>query len=197
MQEIEILKSFGIVGGLLIILVLFLVGIVKTLLGNERKEFRESLKTMQNNQLEIVKTIKDVRNRMNDGYLNKHQTRMMYNQTMINHKYEKLEFLRNVFIVNNIHNRIEEIKNNIRDTFRRITNEGVEFLSEFGTPAGNLGDIICNELDFDSFVENDIFPVVFSDASMDTKLKDIEINMDIIISNIKVVIEKKMRDSYQ
>jgi len=146
---------------------------------------------------EITFTLKTISKNVWKELLSPQNTVMIFKLMLFEHCNRKIEYAKNVLIENHIDEtyRQIQIKRELKNEFVRITTEEANKLSSFNTPAGDLGQILMNNIDFDKFM-NDIY-VVFFDKNIDIekKCKDMMAVMNGYINDLIKIIENKIRNN--
>jgi len=122
-------------------------------------------------------------------YLNTEQTIDMFRDKCRAHTEDKVEVLREILTNNNLLTRKEEIKENIHDTFRAITNKRVSELAKYKSVVGDLASIVEDNIDWNELFE-DTYDIVFNNKSSNKqKIFDFRKRMDKYTNKI----ERKIR----
>lgn len=143
---------------------------------------------------ELTKSFKVLANNVGKTYLNANQTTMMFKLVMSEHIQKKIEICDQILTENDIFNREEQIKDNIYNDFQTITAEETNKLSQFNTPAWDLGLLVKTNIDWNKFME-DIYKRIFSRFSKEIKLSYLKKTMQSYANDILAKIEKKIREN--
>jgi len=119
--------------------------------------------------------------------LNSEQTILIFKWCLSEHIFMKLKYAKQILIENDIQNRKEQIKLNLLNEFKKITEEEATKLSQFNTPAWDLWKILL-KTDFNKFM-SEVYDIFFSNSSIDKKCNDMNYLMfwyvNTMVSEIK------------
>jgi len=119
-------------------------------------------------------------------FLSKAQVFTMLNMCFKLHILRKLDLVRKILDDNDIVNRQEQIKTNIRCNFIEISRSEAAQLNEYNTEIGKIGDILLSQINWNTFLES-VYKIVFdSELKKELKIKDLKTLMEQYVSDIMV-----------
>jgi hypothetical protein len=140
----------------------------------------------------ITRNIEVIASNIGRTFLKPSQALSVFKAILHEHIDKKVDFCRGILEKNNIKKRRKNIELNIRSRFEEITREEGEKLSDFTTPAGDLGLFLCKSIDWDEYLKN-IYAIFFSESTVDLKCKDMKHLMKGMVTTMMTEIEEKMR----
>ena len=126
--------------------------------------------------------------------LDSSQTLIVFKSVMHEHIERKLSYVHSVLENNNIKNRRKQIEKNLHNKFMDITRSEAAKLATFNTPAGDLGRILLDEVNYNKFM-SEVYEIFFSQSKDYIKESDLKSLMLGYVTNLVEVIENKIRDN--
>jgi len=102
----------------------------------------------------------------------------------------KLKFVGVILEKNQIQIRQQQIRKNITAEFTRITSDTAGKLAYFASTAGDLGQLLIENLDLDQLI-NETCQIVFSDGSDHQKIMDLRVTIAESYNKIIAIIERR------
>ncbi|HPO06019.1 MAG TPA: hypothetical protein PLQ36_02840 [Candidatus Gracilibacteria bacterium] len=126
--------------------------------------------------------------------LDQEQTILLFNTVLAEHIEKKLTFICEILRNNDIKQRHDQIKKNIATKIKEISLEESNKLAQFQTVAGNLGNILLKNVDYEIFT-NEVCEIVFCESPAETKLKDLRVLMTGYVSDLVQIINEKIKNN--
>lgn len=140
----------------------------------------------------ITASIKTMANNVGKTLLTTQQTAVVFKSVFNEHIIKKLNWTRSVLENNDIRTRKVEIKRNIKSTYQEEVRIAIENLSEFNTPAGDIGLILNNAINWKDYMR-DVYEIFFSNSTIALKYRDLNHLMRGLSTDILIIIEDKAR----
>ena len=103
-----------------------------------------------------------LQNAVGHPYLDLDKAIIVFESILHEHINKKLAVVGELLETNHLIEREVEIKKRIKTEFQSITDKEANKLSKFRTSAGDMGAILCEALDWDTFL-SEVYDVVFND----------------------------------
>jgi len=143
---------------------------------------------------EIAQSVKQIATNVGKTVLDKDQTITIFTTILSEHIEKKLCYIREVLINNHLKQRHDQIVKNIGSKIKSITQEEANKLSQFNTPAGDLGNILLNNVNYDTFTQ-EVCDIVFCENGNDLKLKDLKELMNGYVTELVKIIQEKIKEN--
>lgn len=139
---------------------------------------------------ELIKEIRALKMYIGKSVLEDAQIVQVTKNAMRRQSRDKLKYLRDILVINNIQARMERIKYNIKAEFERQTWYYITSLNQYPTKLGLTGRYVKDNFPMEQFLE-DVYAIFFEDKHYET-----EQEREVIISRKITDIEQLML-SYQ
>lgn len=123
------------------------------------------------------------------------QTTWVFKAVLSEHIHKKLMIVKQKLIENDIVNRRKQLEISLSQSFFKITQEEVAFLSTFITPAWDIWEILWAVLEpkqWKIFMWS-VFEIFFWPGDQHTKMQDLSDMMNKIVNDMVAVIEDKIK----
>ena len=142
----------------------------------------------------ISKSIAIIAENSTNPKLDKDQTIILFNTVLSEHIEKKLSYIHEILRSNHLKQRHDQIAKNIHTKIKEVSLEEANKLSQFQTVAGNLGNILLKDVDYDKFT-SEVCEIVFSDNAAEIKLKDLRILMNGYGADLIQIINDKIKEN--
>lgn len=167
------------------LLMIFLLMMIVRISTKQAKQNNEMFATQIG---DLTKAISILTDKVSSPYNNTEKSLLIFYTVMSNHIYKKSKFLGEVLEHNSLHDREKQIKHNIENKFKSITNEEAAKLSKFKSVCGDMGKILQESIDWDDLLER-VYKIIFSDFKDHQKIMDIQTMMNSEVDDIAKIIE--------
>ena len=143
----------------------------------------------------LEKKIDQVNKKTGQTVMKSDETIELFKWCMSDHIDQKVKYAREILEINKINERKEMIKKNLLTKFKSITQDEAGRLSRYNTPAGDIGKILNDSVDWKKFME-EIYDIFFrEDMDVNMKCSYMRSIMRSYVNDLIGIIEKKMREN--